>query len=294
MSELPKLPRFDLLKIEARRDRIASLLNPFVGDLPQQETLYAIADVLAVTFHLEHRSTGLIETVRSLPNSALTERAIYGFAWRLAARFDDLQAGRPVRPWTAQSRPEWIAFEILDAEHGRDRFDQWVETYWLQALTGTACPRVIQKTWSAKQVRYLSRMLGFTPRNGQLPFADALQLVRLRLAGLVEPERSKNGPDFFQVACPPSFLDHNKTILRARIRRNPPCPDKFVHQCHFCPIGYDRCMAATHPATFRLDWCGNCNEQSFFDPAVDQDLCVRCYRARKLRKKKHDLEVPTP
>lgn len=294
MSEAIKVPRFDLVRIETRRDRLVAALRPFLGDVPKQETLYDIADVLALTCHLERRSTGLIETCRTLPNAPLSERSLFYFASRLAARHEDLVAGRPVRPWVCQSEPEWIAFEILEGEHGRDKKDQLGTAYWLQSLTGSVCPRVIQKFWTRKQCAYLARLLGFTHRNGHYPFQDAMQMVRLRFAGLVEPARSKDGPDFFQVATPGSFLAWNREILNARLRHDPACPNGYRHACHNCPVGYDACMAGTHPASFVLDWCGGCNEESCFDPAVDSDRCVTCRRAKKMRKKNEEANNTQP
>lgn len=276
-----KQPNFPIRRILQDRDKLYELVRKFAGKTPAGETFGQLRQAVSAAYAVSPEAPAVFETVRSLPPSPLSAKALWNFAWLVAAHRDKLRKGEPVRPWVNQLQDEWVPFEITEVDFRRtEKFGAGFLVS-LRAMAGSCCAMTVTKFWGFDQTSMHVRRLGFTSKGkARLPYKSPRQFVRLRLAALVSAEVSDDKPRFRGYEVQGGILAHNKKLLRARILRKPPCPQSYAHPCHVCPVGYAigevTCPAAVHPATWEFRTCPQCETDGWFDPVKSQEACIKC------------------
>ncbi len=229
----------------------------------------------------------VFESVRYLAGKPLGELDAIRLAWRLAGNINLLKAGQPVPPWSLQRHDEWVPLQIVKIFRTRNSKDQLGFDVTTRVLAGTPAPLKISSFWSVRVVRLVASKLGFSRPWDKYPFHTAQELVGLRFYGLIEAIRSRGRPEFHEVECSDSFIKWNReNVLKLRLRVGCKCPAGFLHKCHLCAYGYDRCAAATHPKTFTIGNCAGCGGQDVpFDPDDSWPHCVKCAEQARVRKR---------
>jgi hypothetical protein len=162
-------------------------------------------------------------------------------------------------------------------------------------LAGTSCPLKVHKWWSVRASRFMAYFrdanrhgFGFARSRGEevspYRYEDPRQFMSLRCLLLIDPELCdlKDGPGFQEIYHTSATMERNREIRRQRARLEPgyECPHDMppTLACHQCPVGRDRCRAATHAETYELDDCPQCGMENWFDPAIAgaNSICIAC------------------
>lgn len=288
----PPLPKLNLKKVLEQRAALAAEFQC----LAHQE---AAADVLATTAAVIVRVLGksvpdsvALETARAhLSGRTPDESSLRELAWRLAGNAEVLRSGTPLYPFRGFSAPTWVPCQIASAWKDVNRAGEPTANYEMIALAGAYCPGAIKKRFSMRAAALVGRKhLGFSRTRGSRPFRDYRQLVGLRCWVLVDRKNRRDGrPDFKLLQASSAMTQHNREVLKLRLRDGMKCPRGFLHPCHACPVGYrgeDRCPAATHPVAWVVAACPVCDETTWCDP-TRPGPCVRCREdTRKLDSRK--------
>lgn len=277
-------PPFRLPKILKARDRAFPLLEGLAGSTPEGEGFDRLRAGLSAVLKRAPDDPVVFETARSLPRRPFARRDLFDLAWRLAAHADPLARGLPMRPWAGQADFEWAAFEVMSAGFSRSPKFGLVAAVEVRAMTGSACGVRATRAWSTAAYRRYAGLMGFNPR-GRKPILlkDPRELVRLRFAAALLPGERLT---FRGIVVPPALRAFDRRLLKARIRREPPCPYEYRHACRDCPVGYAAepgCDRACHPLTWRRGWCPACSADAWFDPLGPADRCEACGRAAARR-----------
>jgi hypothetical protein len=251
--ERPKLPVFRLNGVYDLRDKIYMAIDSyFDGDI----TGAAFEDLVStITTQIpKAKYSAVYESVKHLAGTDFTPAAGFEIAWRLAGNAKKLQQGVMVPPWCGQVADEWVPLQVRQykpfvREDGKgNRIPGGL--FRMRILSGTPCPMLVSRFWSAKFCKLLSSRLGFTAPWNQCPYVHPMQLVNLHLAGKMSVKWSRPGhPTFREAWCTDSMLKSNRDILRKRFRIGWRCPHGYHHYCHQCRVGYNDCPAGCHPNT---------------------------------------------
>lgn len=275
-----KPPPFPIARILKARDKAYPTLEGLVGATPHGEGFDRLRSGLSAVLKRAPDDPIVFETARSLPVRPFSRQSVFDLAWRLAAHAESPAKGLPMRPWAGQPAPEWAAFEILKARfHRSKRFGLGVAVE-ARAMSGSPCCLRVSKFWSTSAYHRYANLMGFTKRGRKPIFLkDPRELTRLRFAAALAPGEKLT---FAGLVVPPAFRAFDRRLLKARIRREPPCPYGYKHACRDCPVGYAStpgCERSCHPVTWKRGWCPACSSESWFDPAGDPDRCESCARS---------------
>lgn len=248
-------------------------LEPLVQGLAAELPAYVSRDVL-------------VESVRYLAGTVLTEVEAIRLAWRLAGNLPRLRQGLPVHPWIVQQQDEWVPLQILRCVSTKNPRGQIGYDFTFRILAGTPAPLKITQFWSRRVAKYVARQIGFSAPWGTYPYRFARDMVGLRLLGHVEAQLSRTVPVFRDIAGTNSLIQWNRRqVLKLRLRVGQSCPERFTHACARCPIGYRQCPAGTHAETYEIGRCSRCNnDDALFDPEDTLPDCVSCNTRHRMRR----------
>lgn len=201
---------------------------------------------------------------------------------RLAGNVGRLAAGEPVGPWMSQDVLEWALLEITQVTRVKSTRKGRACRLAFRVLTGSATGLDVDRIFSYRHLAFLARQAGFTGRRGKRPWlSQPAELVRLRLWGGLDPLLTRDGrPGFHHIRLPAGLVKQNVQLLKMRLLpRNPPCPRNYRWACHACVIGYDQCVAGTHPTTYRQQICAECKQEQLHDPSRP-GRCLTCWKRR--------------
>lgn len=227
----------------------------------------------------------VFESIRYLAGTLLTEIEAMRLAFRLAGNLDRLRGGIAVPPWTAQQYDEWVPLQVLKYVPDVNARKRRGYTVTFRVLAGTSAPLQITTFWGIQAIKYVAFCIGFSKPWGSYPFSRISDLVGLRLYGKIEASRSKGRPVFHDIECTPGMKQWNRNnVLKLRFRVKQQCPENYAHTCDKCAIGYDRCPAAVHPATYTIGRCARCGHDNvLFDPNdKTTTYCISCGRAERI------------
>lgn len=249
----------------------------FIGSPLPPTTRKKLATIMKKLLPPKVSLSAIYDSCEVLSVDSVTEESLAAVAWRLAGNTKTLERGHAALPWRRQAGGEWMPFRIVSATPKRDRYDKLGGEFQMRILAGSACGLLIRKFWSLAYCKFLAPQIGFTKSWGPRPFKEISQLVGFTFMAAFEPGRPGDGPMFTRIKST-SFHTANVELLNHRNRKGYVCPFSFSHACHKCPIGYDQCEVATHPATFTTDFCSTCEKEGYFDPARPKiSTCVNCY-----------------
>lgn len=220
----------------------------------------------------------LYESTRYLAGEELAAARLEELSWRLAGNVDRLKDGNPVRPWTTQFDMEWVPLQVLSAYPQLSHRNRPGYMFCFRVMAGTPCPLRVYRHWTNDVCHVIARHIGFTASWLTYPYSHPLQLVGLRLYGLIDPSMCRDGPGFFKVEGTNVTDKYNRDILRFRVKQPHPefCPRNYAHDCHKCVVGYMNCPGGTHKDDYVQDACPRCGPGAWFDPASEAGLCVAC------------------
>jgi hypothetical protein len=222
----------------------------------------------------------------------LTEEQLTQAAHLIAGNVPLLKRGQTVRPWQTQTRLEWVPAQIVSVRLTR-QYDSFGAILFFKYLAGTPCTEVTSQFWSWKKLKFFANKFGFN-RYSKHPYKyDILttpeQLVLFRLEALVEPELSKEKPNFKKFRFPSAAVAFNRKLIKYRSRVDFTCPFNFnlEHSCTDCSIGYQKtntqsCTVACHPVTYTKKFCPLCRKESDWHDFVSRQMCVPCYKKKFL------------
>lgn len=276
-------PSFHLPHVIATRDKILDGMTLHVGTAPEGEEFERFVGDLYSLLPEGIKYEIVYESATYVLGRQLDKKLLYELAWRLAGNLNTLKQGKIVYPWSGQVEPEWMPVQILSANRTKTWAGEFGYLYKMRVLAGSACPIIFWKTWTTKACSYIARKIGFSAPWKNHPYRDGHELVSMRFLVEVDPELCRDRlPGFEKVHCVGALLNWNRNILQARAHVNPPCPYDFSHFCYQCPVGYDQCMAGTHPKTYERKFCQFCNQETWHDPGA-VDVCVTCRDKLKKR-----------
>lgn len=288
------LPNYKLDKIALLRKRLAMVGGEFIGQPLDKESFQKLIALVSVALPEIVSTDVLRETMSELPGEVFTLAKWKQTVWRIAGNQHALVAGcaRPV--WSSQPTPEWMPMELIEATKFRRKFDgQTAIKMKFVVLAGSACSQIVQKIWSLKAARYMRMEFGFSRFNKptkviigrgnkkrfvNFPYHDPMELVRLRVWGLFDTESCLKGrPEFSKLKGSSNLIKHNRKILLARYKLDPPCPISANFPCWNCPVGYEKCGAACHPRTWQKTECKVCKNLAWCDPGgTAPGVCQTC------------------
>lgn len=284
---MDRVPVFNIPAIVALRKRLVeTVFLPRYHESPEGVQFEYLVDDLGLALGNKYNRDAVYETVRALVGIELTPQLCGEFAWRLAGNLPALAAGRPVLPWTGPRGNFWAPLQVMRVIHARDqRSDEFGSQVEFRVLAGDACPNVISRFLRRRYTNALARRIGFSKRNDQhFPYHDVRQLVNLRMVAMIDAAKSQFDLKFGEIRCPPSMFEHNREILRVRVRLQP-CPQNWIHACHRCVVGYVNCIGGTHRLDYEKKFCSHCGMEAYFDPAdINADRCVLCMDKQRTAK----------
>lgn len=274
-------PVYSIKKIVTLRDKIYdNIILKHGGTVPEGKTfghfVLNILDCLPLSVDYE----ALFNSVRHLAGKPIDKEEIFNNAWRIAGNLHHLRNSVAVPPWVHQAVDEWVPVQITETKPYRRKDKARGFLYAFRVMAGTSCPRTVIKFWSIKFCRFIAQEMGFSAPWNQFPFTDGHEFVSMRMHALIDADRSNEEPFFEKTNHPPSCVAWNKTILKARMRIDPPCPNGYTFPCFKCHIGYTDCLAGCHPMTYVKRFCVECELEDFFDPAKNDSKCVNCTNKR--------------
>ncbi len=283
-----------------RRDKLIAKTTDFLGHKLVAGTYHGFVDRLHANLpHPVLRHT-VHDSVKGLLKKELTPERLSAVAWRLAGNLDQLFNQQAVPEWNGQKAFEWVPAQVCDVRVVR-RYGHLVNLLTFQSLGGTVVPRKLVQTWSLKKTNYLvvyrspsglgfgfgrSRVNGRGEQTGQGLYRNPAQLYGMRCFLLLDPVRSQTDPVAIEVGHSGATMAYNRRLIEGRDRSQTPCLKGLPRtlECYACPYGIDRCVLATHDATYRKGTCPRCAQAGFFDPKEDEhpELCLTCvYEERK-------------
>lgn len=284
-----------------RRDKLTAKTSDFLGHKLVAETYHAFVDRLHANLpDLILRQT-VHESVKHLLKKELTAELLFSVAWRLAGNLDKLLEQQPVSEWNGQKEFEWIPTQVCEVQTVR-RFGQLVNLLTFQSLGGSVVPLQLTQTWSFKKTNYLavyknlsgygfgfsrSRINGRGEQQCAGLYRNPSQFYGLRCFLLLDPARSQPDPFAIEVGHTNATTHYNKRLIEGRDRSRTPCIQGLSAslECYACPYGVDRCVLATHEATYSRGTCPKCECVGFFDPLEieHKSLCLTCVREERKR-----------
>lgn len=262
--------RNQLLRSPALTDRLNKIIT--------SKEWCNLVDIFDVEFQQRVPYSVLQESLQHLCNTKLTAELLKQTAWRLAGNFKKLTAGTAVYPWKFQKYDEWVPVQVISV-YPEKKFDKFVYKLSCRILAGSPCPLISPVFWDWRRCSFRSQLFGFSKPWGKMPFQHPVELTNCRMTMLVSAAKSGDKP-YLDKGCEnesTSIVAYNKKLLKCRARLGGfVCPENFSHACFSCPIGYDRCIAGTHPDTYITRFCDICRRDSLFDPAYSLKFCVSC------------------
>lgn len=294
---------YSLHRVFNRRDKLFQRLGSrFVGRRITEGVLDDFVDDLCSLLPPAIPRLAISQSLFELTGEIPTKERMFQACWRLAGNLPTLLEAKPVHPWNSQRSVETVPVQILEVNLTKHL---GVLTYSMlfQFLAGSPCPTRVHQYWSRKKTAFMARRrddsgYGFmfsrgvgnrSKRIAKYPYVDARQLTGMRCLVVVDPAISDEGPNFQELRFTSMLSSHNRELLKKRLRADTgyTCPEGFdrLQLCHTCYIGQDKCSAACHPTTYKVDFCNQCEQQSYFDPQSLSGHCVNCTAELRKRKK---------
>jgi hypothetical protein len=292
-ESLPK-PRYAYTKVMTTRSKLrvamASFVSPLVGDVFQQfvaEVLKALPSSVPLS--------AVAGSLTSYVGSTLTADAREMIAKRLAGNLEQLKAGNSVLSWFAPKHPEWVLAEIADIRVVKSR-GSFRNRLTFDVITGSCAGYEAQAFWSFKKLGFLAVATQETDRHGfglvsprvtqmgdlrsKYSYKDYRQLIGLHCYLLLDPNRSRETPEFHTVGHAAGTAAHNRQLLKDRTRDLSPCllDATISYDCYLCVAGRDKCPRAIRSLTFKRRKCGSCEQVSLVDPndVEHPGVCISC------------------
>lgn len=233
------------------------------------------------------------DSIRHLAGSFCTKALLEQTAWRLAGNYKRLACRKSVPPWHTQMIPEWVPGQVVSCKLMQSEAGTAGALIGFRLLAGTPAGLKCFKWWGLKQCRLYAREFGWPRWRGgnppATPFSDPHQLVNQRAYLLISPDESGKEPGFKFFTVTPQMKKWNTEVIKARFRVGGyTCPvgNPSWLPCQKCPVGYDKCRAATHRKAWAERDCPDCGETAYFDEDVSKTLCVDCYAKSIFQKRK--------
>ena len=223
---------------------------------------------------LDVKESAVSNTLRCFSGKIIDYDLANHLSWRIAGNIEKLKQGILVTPWSNRTKDEWVAITIIGYE-----FIPNVDAphkYSFIVLSGSPCNLSSDFVLSDRKLNFIALKLGFNPNKPELTKNHPSELVKMRMAVLIERELSTSTkPNFKTVFVPNNYKTRNRMLMKFRNRRGFTCPIDAKHPCYLCPVGYDNCGIATHASTYVQIHCDKCDSDSW---AVNQDsrICVNC------------------
>jgi hypothetical protein len=293
MIEKPKLP-IPVLSIDAvlrLRDKLEFHLLNFLGHTLVRDTFRQFVDEMHKLLQNGILRSTVETSLQALLKVELTGPLLHKYCWLLAGNIKQLQESKPVFLWERQLEYEWVPMRVCTTNlTTRNREIRNLFTF--ECLAGSLASVRFTQEWSNKKTRYLAsyrnekgRGFGFGrsrinsrgEQQGQLLFRDFRQFYNLRFFGLIDPNKSKDGPYLEEIGHSTATMKYNIELTKNRLRRHSPCIRGFPKtlDCLDCYLGADQCSRATHPLTMVVKDCHSCSSRSLFDPA-ETDYPTKC------------------
>lgn len=274
-----KSKKIELVRIWKLRDKIFKGLSEYVDKPIDHLTLKRIVEICCAHLLAEREVMRLC--VLEFFNRTLSRDDAYRLAWRLAANKSQIRRGVSVSDGTASAYFGPCIVRIVSVRPGYRKFRGGISKYGatstLAIQTGPGAGRTMVKFWSFGMCSRLARKSGLWPR--KVPLADVRTLYGGYFLVRLNPTLGRDGQLAFDtIADAPSLKSRNLKLRNRRERKGHQCP---LHQpvdklpCYRCPVGEDKCPAATHAATYQLRMCVQCNLQSFHEGPTSI-RCVPC------------------
>ena len=294
---------YSLHRIFNRRDKLFQQLgsrfaNQRITDDVLSDLASGVHSFLPAAIPLPAVFQSLFELAGEIP----TKDELFNTFWRIAGNLPILMEGKPVHPWNSQRAIEVVPAQVLEVKLVR-HFGALAHSVMFQFLAGSACSTRSHQYWSRKKLVFLAKRRdenghGFMFSRGAgsrskrvipYPYTDARQLSGMRCLAVLDPAISDTGPDFQEIRFTHSLAEYNRELLKKRLRVDEGyvCPEGFdrTQSCHTCYIGRDKCSAGCHPATYAVDFCSRCQQQSYFDAKDLSGNCVNCIAEERKKKK---------
>lgn len=287
---------YNIRLVLANQEKIFDELRlHFIHEVMAGEVLEAVCGLIKSQLVGVFNTDAIRASLIDVYGKQLTPKMALEISWRMAGNVPQLKMGKSVPPWQRQIEDEWVPAQIIKAEYTRRKVVNaekrvvnsqgvWVG---FRILAGSSAGMTCHRYWSDKFCAFVSHEFGYSkwrsrpqkwPDNKPfLPFEHATQMYGFRLHLLFTPKScADNKLAYEQIRITKSMQEYNRSLMTKRTRFLFQCPMQYSHPCHKCPVGRDRCVAACHPKTYKLQNCSGCNQDAYFDPATPATICVSC------------------
>jgi hypothetical protein len=237
------------------------------------EIVQIVADILKVPDELARSvAIGL--------GATYSRAVLQAVAWRAAGNFQRLRGGREVYDWRSCPYQEWVAACFLEARPARLGV-QKARSLNYRVLSGSPAGVKSDLTLSLRAWRFFAKAASFRPagRDSADEYEDPGQYVGLFFEALIPA--AKRPRDVFRaetIRFPARFKGRNADLRKSRRKEGPiRCQVKGEVACHRCPLGRDRCEAATHVKTYEFRQCSKCEKVKAHDG--ESAVCLGCQAA---------------
>lgn len=301
MNELPPVPNLSIKKVLDRRDKLTGALTGYLGHKLTEGQYESFKHTLIEALPQGIPVTAIENSIKNLAGKTLSDKDLLNFCWRIAANMDSLWNSQPVLEWVYQKDFEWVPVEI--AEIYVVKFNGKIKNQLIfQSLAGSIAPKTLIQYWSFEKTSYLATFrddknngFGFSrsrlnkrgDQTGRNLFLDYRQYGGLRCFLLIDPYKSKiqNAPVAIEVGHNGATTSYNTNLIVKRNRLINPCLKGYGHdiECFHCPYGSDKCEIATHPRTYSMIKCKDCNKPYYCDSGDNLygTICISCAAVRR-------------
>ena len=269
-------------EIESHED-VASLVGTTLDEKGSDQLQGALNRILPNSIP----ESAIQGSIVHLAGSFFTKELCSEEAWRIAGNIRRLRAGLSVVPWRRQAADEWVPMQVIDTLPYRTRRNDTGFITSFRVLAGTPCGMILERFWTSRFCFMLAPKLGFSKPWDKYPMQRAGEIMNMRFYGLVERLLSLGKPVFEQMRVSPSLMNHNRRLLKKRMRIGFKCPEDYKHPCFACPVGYDKCVCGIHPRSYIRGECSVCHKVGWIDPIHKElRLCVGCFSKKQLAREK--------
>lgn len=214
-SELPKIPKWNLDKVEAKaKEAYKGPLRVYKTIPLDREVRKSLVESLLEAMGLkEHKKAGLaaLETLLPFDGQRITDGLARTLAYQIAANSQQIREGVPIKKFTGVAVPQWVPMEILGFTPAQ-RGTKTLANVHLLVLDGPFAGFEATRVMPIGFLFVFANDLGFSRKR---PYEEPKDLIGFRFAAWVEPSSSED-LQFDKYWLTPGIERYNTALVKSR------------------------------------------------------------------------------
>lgn len=262
------------------RNKIFRGIEPWVGTVIDEQAIRRIVEIVCA--HLLAERTVIQLSLLEWLGRTLSRKDARTLAWRMAANKDRIRRGEAINSTSVYRYRGPCVIRVIEANAGRHATRAGKvrsgARVLLELQTGPGAGMRVVKFWSNNLCSRIARNEGLWPR--KLPLPNVMLLYGAYFVTTIEPHPSGEERIVIgQVLIKSPMVARNRKLRNMRFRRKFECPiGRRTFEglpCYRCPVGADRCRAATHASTYIAKPCLRCHRYAYHVTQSSVD-CINC------------------